>query len=96
MIFLQVWSKIAHQPRNCCPVKRSRHAAVHLGGDHPQLLVIGGFSTDGNVRSDIWTLDLKSERWKEVPCNSSLLKVAMYMSLSTACINLCKGEGESQ
>ena len=48
-------------------MERSFHAAVCLGygGDHPKLLVIGGY---GNRRAlnDVWMLDLQSRRWKEV------------------------------
>ena len=50
-----------------CPVARNGHAAVCLdyGGDHPQLLVIGGKNA-GTTLSDAWLLDVQSERWRKV------------------------------
>ena len=49
-----------------CPEARDDHAAVCLGygGDHPQLLVTGGYG--GGVLSDVWLLDVQSGRWREV------------------------------
>ena len=51
-----------------CPVARDGHAAVCLdyGGDHPQLLVIGGKDAVDKVLSDAWLLDVQSGRWREV------------------------------
>ena len=51
-----------------CPKGRTRHAAVCLGygGDHPQLLVTGGWTGGGDVLSDVWLLDVQSGRWREV------------------------------
>ena len=47
---------------------RSAHTAVCLGygGDHPQLLVIGGSNDDFEALSDVWLLDLRSGKWREV------------------------------
>ena len=66
VIFMQHWNKLEIQGESC-PVGRYVHAAVCLGygGDHPQLLVIGGH--DGTTPlSDVWLLDLESGRWREV------------------------------
>ena len=51
-----------------CPVGRADHAAVCLGygGDHPQLLVIGGRDENYKICNDAWMLDVESGRWKEV------------------------------
>ena len=67
-IIMQEWSKLAHHVGEPCPVGRSGHAAVCLdyGGDHPQLLVIGGLDNDDKVLSDAWLLDVQSRRWREV------------------------------
>ena len=49
------------------PVRRDDHAAVCLGfgGDHPQLLITGGW--DGEIAlGDVWILDIRSWRWREV------------------------------
>ena len=55
-----------------CPVGRSFHAAVCLGygGDHPQLLVIGGKDADDHVLGDAWLLDMQSRKWIEVRFSS--------------------------
>ena len=47
---------------------RHGHAAVSLwnGGDHSQLLVMGGRDENNKVLSDAWILDLQAERWREV------------------------------
>ena len=66
VLFMQHFSKMDTQGESC-PKGREDHAAVCLGygGDHPQLLVTGGF--DGNsVLSDVWLLDVQSGRWREV------------------------------
>ena len=65
VIFMQHWSKLEIQGESC-PVGRWGHAAVCLGygGDHPQLLVTGGYG--GTLLSDVWLLDLESGRWREV------------------------------
>ena len=57
-----------HHEGEPCPVARHGHAAVCLdyGGDHPQLLVIGGKGADSKVLSDVWVLDVQSGRWREV------------------------------
>ena len=63
---MQHFSKIDAQGESC-PKGRSSHAAVCLGygGDHPQLLVTGGYR-DGVTFSDVWLLDVQSGRWREV------------------------------
>ena len=67
VIFMQHWNKLVIQGVSC-PVGRSRHAAVCLGygGDSPQLLVTGGREGHSSVLNDVWLLDLKSGRWREV------------------------------
>ena len=51
-----------------CPVRRCYHAAVCLGygGDHPQLLIIGGRGAGCKVLKDAWILDMQSGKWREV------------------------------
>ena len=65
VLFMQNFSKMDTQGE-FCPKGRGFHAAVCLGygGDHPQLLVIGGLGS--NVLSDVWLLDVQSGRWREV------------------------------
>ena len=61
VLFMQHFSKMDTQGESC-PEGRDRHAAVCLGygGDHPQLLVTGGY--DGRrVMSDVWLLDVQSD-----------------------------------
>ena len=56
---------------------RDDHAAVCLGygGDHPQLLVTGGRDVTSKTLDDMWTLDIRSWRWREVGiCNCELLR----------------------
>ena len=66
VLFMQRFSKMDTQGESC-PEGREDHASVCLGygGDHPQLLVTGGF---GGIRvmSDVWLLDVQSGRWREV------------------------------
>ena len=66
VLFMQHFSKMDTQGESC-PRRRSNHAAVCLGcgGDHPQLLVTGGWA-GGDVLSDVWLLDVQSGRWREV------------------------------
>ena len=68
---MQHWSKVEHPVGEPCPVGRTSHAAVCLGygGDHPQLLVIGGLAADDHVLGDAWLLDVQSGKWREV-CES--------------------------
>ena len=65
---MQHWRKLVGQEGEPCPVGRSAHAAVCLGygGDHLYLLVTGGLDNDTTTLSDVWMLDLKSGRWREV------------------------------
>ena len=67
VLFMQHFSKMDTQGESC-PEQRFRHAAVSLGygGDHPQLLVTGGWGSDLDVLSDLWMLDMQSGRWREV------------------------------
>ena len=64
----QEWTKLERQEGARCPVERSSHAAccLNFGQDHPQVLVTGGLNKDGNTLSDMWILDVKSGRWREV------------------------------
>ena len=50
------------------PVGRSYHATVCLGygGDHPQLLVIGGRDGSKKILNDAWMLEVESGHWREV------------------------------
>lgn len=66
-VYMQHWSTLDHSKGEPWPVERAYHAATILnyGQDFPQLLVIGGYSGGGSL-SDVWTLDLQSEKWKEV------------------------------
>ena len=50
------------------PTGRADHAAccLNCGGDHPQLLVLGGLDKDRNVLGDMWILDVDSCNWTEV------------------------------
>ena len=66
VLFMQHFSKMDTQGESC-PKGRYLHAAVCLGygGDHPQLLVTGGY--DGSsILIDVWLLDVQSGRWREV------------------------------
>ena len=63
---MQEWRKLdCHEP---CPVERTYHAAVCIGygGEHPQLLAIGGRGENLTVLSDCWMLDIVSGNWREV------------------------------
>lgn len=64
----QHWSKLDYQKGGPHPAKRSHHGSVCLGygGDHPQLLVTGGWGDDEEILSDMWILDLHSQMWREV------------------------------
>ena len=64
---MQHWSKLDDDKEDLWPEGRYDHAAVCLGfgGDHPQLLVTGGYG-DYDVLEDAWTLDIRSWRWREV------------------------------
>ena len=70
VIFMQHWNKLDHHEGEPCPVARYGHAAVCLdyGGDHPQLLVIGGMGAGNKVLNDAWMLDVQSGRWKVYAC----------------------------
>ena len=49
------------------PVRRREHAAVCLVcDDGPTLLITGGIDKDDKVLDDVWLLDMKSGRWREV------------------------------
>ena len=50
------------------PKARDSHAAccLNYGEDNPQLLVTGGVDKNLDVLSDMWILDIKSRRWREV------------------------------
>ena len=67
VLFMQHFSKMDTQGESC-PKGRSEHAVVCLGygGDHPQLLVTGGWTGVHSALSDVWLLDVQSGRWREV------------------------------
>ena len=67
----QHWSKVEHHVGEPHPVERSSYAMACLGygEDHPQLLVIGGYSGgyyDGKILNDVWLLDVESGHWRKV------------------------------
>ena len=65
-----------HLVREPHPMGRAAHAAVCVGygGDHPQLLVIGGMAADDyHVLEDAWMLDVQSGKWREVRFQSSYM-----------------------
>ena len=66
VLFMQHFSKMDTQGESC-PEGREDHAAVCLGygGDHPQLLVTGGWRRD-DILSDVGMFDVQSGRWREV------------------------------
>ena len=66
IVCLQSWSKLEVEGAQR-PMERSRHAALCLGfgGDQPQLLVIGGTKEGGELLSDAWLLDIRSQTWQE-------------------------------
>ena len=63
---MQHFSKMDTQGESY-PEGRDSHAAVCLGygGDHPQLLVTGGYDGIRDL-SDVWLLDVQSWMWREV------------------------------
>ena len=65
---MQHWSKLEKNPGGSWPVGRAHHAATCLGsgGDHPQLMISGGYDDKLTTFSDIWILDVTSGRWREV------------------------------
>ena len=64
---MQHWSKLDCHEGEPCPVRRCSHKTVCLGyNDRPQLLVTGGMGPGNKVLSDLWLLDVESERWREV------------------------------
>ena len=73
---MQHWSELAHRAGEPCPVGRSGHAAVCLGygSDSPQLLVTGGVYNNGEVRGDVWMLDVRSG-WKKVRIHPGRLQM---------------------
>ena len=68
VLFIQEWEKIHIKNKESGPVGRTDHSAVCLGynGCHPNLLIIGGLNNHKKVLNDIWTLDVRAERWKKV------------------------------
>ena len=78
-----------------CPVRRSCHSAVCLGygGDHAQLLITGGLDKHLAVLRDVWLLDVKFKRWKEVATynvtsNTDTLKP--FKTLCVSCVSTCR------
>ena len=64
---MQHWSKVEHPVGEPHPEERYDHASVCLGygGNHPQLLVTGGYDDD-SILNDVWVLDVESGHWREV------------------------------
>ena len=65
-LFMQEWRKLdCHEP---CPGERTHHAAVCIGygGEHPQLMMLGGLGVGRTVLNDCWMLDIASGNWREV------------------------------
>jgi len=65
----QEWTKLDKPNGAPWPKERAAHAAccLNYGQDHPQqVLVTGGHDNNGNTLKDMWILDVKSGRWKEV------------------------------
>ena len=64
---MQHWSKLEKNVGDSWPMGRQSHAAacVGYGGDHPQLIVTGGY-VDGETLSDCWILNVEFRVWKEV------------------------------
>ena len=59
----QNWSKLQTSGKK--PPAREFHSACCLTGDHPLVMVIGGW--DGSrVFSDVWLLDVTDRLWSEV------------------------------
>ena len=77
VLFMQHWSKVEHPVGELHPVGRSSHAAVCLGygGDHPQLLVIGGRGAGYKVLGDAWLLDVQSGQWREVRISTCITSI---------------------
>ena len=67
----QEWTKLERAEGAPWPAERSTHAAccLNYGQDHPQLLVTGGLDRNDNTLNDMWILDVKSGRWREVKDN---------------------------
>ncbi len=64
----QHWDRRIKMDQEPWPVGRDNHAAVCLGygGNHPQLLVTGGLTKNKKVLNDVWVLDLKAWKWRQV------------------------------
>ena len=64
----QEWTKLERPKGAPWPKERDSHAAccLNYGQDDPQVLVTGGVDKYLDVLSDMWILDIKSGRWREV------------------------------
>ena len=64
----QEWTKLERREGAPWPAERSCHAAccLNYGQDHPQVLVTGGRDKNDNTLKNMWILDVKSGRWREV------------------------------
>jgi len=79
----QEWTKLEMTDGAPWPQQRSSHAAccLNYGQDHPQLLVTGGKDNNDNTLNDMWILDVKSGRWREV--RDDIHMTNMVNSIST-------------
>lgn len=48
------------------PQGRRSHSTCLISGDHPSLMVIGGYGRSADVFSDAWLLDVTDASWSEV------------------------------
>ena len=55
------------------PPARAYHSACCVSGEHPLLMVVGGWGKDYKSLSDAWLFDVDRKSWKEV-CDSGGLK----------------------
>jgi len=64
----QEWTKLERPPGAPWPSGRIYHSAccLNYGQDQPQVLVTGGGDMMNNTLNDMWILDVKSGRWREV------------------------------
>ena len=62
LLISQHWSKL--QTSGKWPPPRNEHAACCIVGDHPQVMVVGGYG--GCALSDVWLLDVTNGSWSEV------------------------------
>ena len=59
----QNWTKLQTSGKK--PPARELHSACCMSGDHPVLMVVGGWD-GGRVLSNVWLLDVTDGSWSEV------------------------------